>query len=219
MQLREKVLQFQINTAARQPYVSIVYIVSAGYDSIMTSMSWLPARHLACASAVEFRQAAHVQPEVHVYTGPACSGKTHAVHQQLQTATSATKQTVQMSLNEGASAASLIRSLSLLDPSAAAAVIAINISSFAPISLINQLLFELLVEGVVTDASTGLVFAMPQTAATLLVEVPAPISAHHEQSSDTDAEPASSNFVSDSSLKSFPVLVDCATQIHTVGAG
>lgn len=220
VQLREKVLQFQINTAAQQTQVSMIYIVSAGYDSIMTSMSWLPSTHVAATIAAPFEQAAQVKPQVHVYTGPAGSGKTHAVQAQLQSAAAAAQQTVQTSLNESASSATLIQALSAVSSSATAAVIAIHISTFAPAGLINQLLFQLLVEGVITDAVTGAVFALPETAASLLVEVPAPISAPHKGCDAIDAVAGSSGARDSSSfLQDFPVLADCASQIHAMEAG
>ena len=202
VQLREHVLQFQIKAAAEQIPVRILYVVSAGYDSIMTSMSWLPLEQVIPISAANFRQAAQVRPDVHVFRGPAGSGKTHAVQLELQSARTAGKQVVQMSMNEDASSASLIKSLSVLEMSATTSpVIALHISSFAPTSVVNQLLFQLLVEGLVADPSTGNTFALPPNTA-LLVELAAPVSAGGL------VNPSAPH----SSPHHVPVVVDCARQ-------
>ena len=219
VQLREKVLQFQIKAAAEQIPVKILYIVSAGYDSVMTSMMGLPLKHVEPISPASFREAAQVSSEIHVCTGPAGSGKTHLMQAQLPTKSSLKQQSLQLSLNEDASAASLINSLSELDVSPdASAVVAIYISSFASIRVVNQLLFQLLVEGVVTHPDTGQIFALPPDAdASFTVEVPAPVSAFVQDTSSKSTSASNGTLAaSNNSLQDLPVLADCAKKVHLV---
>lgn len=219
VQLREKVLQFQTKAAAERIPISLLYIVSAGYDSVVTSMAGLPQAHIEPISPASFRQAAQVTPQIWVFTGSAGSGKTHAMQAQLQTAVSAGQQTVQLSLNENASAASLISSLSGLELSNdATAVIAIYTSSFASTRVVNQLLFQLLVEGVVTDSDTGHVFALHQNTATVfLVEVAAPLSAcSHNPPLNRASASANKLTGSHGNLQSLPVLADCASEVQYI---
>lgn len=96
----------------------------------------------------------------------------------------------------------------------------VQISSYAPFGLVNQLLFQMLVEGVVSDYSTGEVFALPQAAAVeFLVEVPAPLLTNDGQQW-CQAKLASSTVSADSNslLHYLPVLRDCASQVQAMDA-
>ena len=221
LQLREEVLHFQVKTAAEQDPVSMTYIVSAGHDSVMTSMSWLPVAPVDLNSTVPFRQQAQVSHQLHVFTGPAGSGKTHAIQADLAAAAALGRQAVHLSLNETPTPAAFIKAFSGLDCLADSALTAaIQISSYAPFGLVNQLLFQLLVEGVVADYSTGEVFALPQGAAVdFLVEVPAPLSTNDGQQW-CQAKLASFTELANSNslLHYLPVLRDCASQVRAMDA-
>ena len=118
LQLREEVLQFQVKTAAEQSPASMTYIVSAGHDSVMTSMSWLPVAQVDLSSTVSFRHQAQVSHKLDVFTGPAGSGKTHAIQADLAAAAAGGRQTVCLSLNETPTPAAFIKAFSGLDYSA-----------------------------------------------------------------------------------------------------
>ena len=219
LELREEVLQFQIECAAEQAPVSMTYIVSPGFDSVMTSMSWLPLAQLDLSSTGPFRQAAQVSHQLQVFTGPAGSGKTHAIQAELSAATRAGRQTVHLALNENTTPAAFIKALSGLDYSADVALtVAVQISSYAPFGLVNQLLFQLLVEGVVSDYSTGDVFALPQAASVeFLVEVPAPLSTKDgQQWCQSKVASAAGSVNSNSLLHYLPVLKDCASSVKVM---
>ena len=172
--LREQVLNFQIRVSSQQLLVSVDYILASGHESLLGTMSWMQMIRMQQQDVLSPAAAAvlvHVRHSVQCYCGPAGSGKSHSMA--LRAASQAIKP-VTMTIGESATAADIISCLSRAAAEHPGSPhVHFFISSYADFNWLNQLLYQLLVEGVVIDPATAAVFAfLPDVKASIAIEVP-----------------------------------------------
>lgn len=174
IQHREQVLNFQIRVSSEQLPVSVDYLLGSGHEALLGTMSWMPVFRLQeqdLLSPGEAARQVRMQHSVRCFCGPAGSGKSHSM------AASAARQAVTPSLltiGQTTTAVDVISCLSkAVKEHSTSPRLQFFISSYANFSWVNQLFYQLLVEGVVTDAATGSVFAfLPGVAASIEIEIP-----------------------------------------------
>ena len=175
--LRERVLKFQIRVSSEQLPVNVDYILSAGQEALLGTMSWMQVVRMHQDDIIPPAQIAaqvDLRHQVVCVCGPAGAGKSHMLAKQLAELSNSC---VSATVNEGFTAAELIQHLSeAVSKSQAAPFIQLLVSSYAPMTAVNHLLFQLLVEGVVADPATGAAFAfLPDSSAIIQVEIPAAV--------------------------------------------
>ena len=172
--LREQVLNFQIRVSGKKLTANIDYILASGHEALLGTMSWMQVLRLQEGDLLTAAQAAaeiDLQHAVHCFCEPAGSGKSHTMAAK---AASRAQPPVTKTIGERTSAADVIACLvKASTDSTAAPHIQLSVSSYASFSWLNQLFYQLLVEGVITDSATGGVFAfLPGTTASIDIEIP-----------------------------------------------
>ncbi len=175
--LRERVLKFQIRVSSEQLPVNVDYILSAGHEALLGTMSWMQVVRMHQDDITPPAQIAaqvDLRHQVVCVCGPAGAGKSHVLAKQVAGLGNSCGS---VTVNEGFTAAELIQNLSeAVSRNQTAPFIQLLVSSYALMTAVNHLLFQLLVEGVVADPATGAAFAfLPDTSAVIQVEIPAAV--------------------------------------------
>ena len=183
VRLREQMVTFQLRVSSQQVPVSVDYVVASGNEALLGTMSWMQVIRLQASdklspadSALQVRMPHSVQ----CFCGVAGSGKSHsmgkaAADQAIKPAT--------MSIGESTTAADIIKCLSeAAAKHSTSPHVQLFISSYANFPWLNQVFYQLLVEGALTDPATGSVFAfLPGTRAVMQIEIPDAVSGEVEQ--------------------------------------
>ena len=186
--LREQVLNFQIRVSGEELTANIDYILASGHEALLGTMSWMQVLRLQETELLTAPQATaevNWQHAVHCFCGPAGSGKSHSMAAK---AAQRAQLPVTMTIGERTSAADVIASLVKASAQSTAAThIQLSVSSYASFSWLNQLFYQLLVEGVITDPATGAVFAfLPGVTASIDVEIPKAVPGESAQQATPD---------------------------------
>lgn len=174
VQLREKVLNFQIRVSSGQLPVSVDYILASGHEALLGTMSWMQVIRLQeqdILSPAEASVQVHLRHSLRCFCGSAGSGKSHSM------AASAAKQPIKpvsLTIGENTNAADIICCLAkAANEHTTNPHIQFFISSYADFDWLNQLFYQLLVEGDVTDPATGAAFGfLAGVTASIEIEVP-----------------------------------------------
>ena len=223
MHLREHILKFQIKVSSQRLPVSVDYILSSGHEALLGTMSWMQVTRMQPDSVISAHQvAAHVnlRHSLLCVCGLAGAGKSHTLATKVQ---GVEHESVSCTVTEDFTVSDLIRNLeTAVERNPASPLIQLMVSSYASMKALNHLLFQLLIEGVVADPTTGAVFGfLPDVSATIHFEIPVPVVGEEAQFLLPDAEqwhPALQG-AEFGMLLHLPVLADlCSTDaqlIHT----
>ena len=181
--LREKMVKFQLKVSSEQLPVNVDYVLASGNEALLGTMSWMQVTRLQvsdvlspAASALQVR----IPHSVQCFCGVAGSGKSHSMAK--ATAEQAVKPTT-MSIGESTTAADIIKCLSeAAAEHSTSPHVQLMVSSYAHFPWLNQMFYQLLVEGGLTDPATASVFAfLPDTRAVIQIEIPDAVIGELEQ--------------------------------------
>ena len=169
--LREQVLNFQMRVSSEQLPVSVDYLLASGHEALLGTMSWMEVTRLQQSDIISPAAASlqvSMRHTVQCFCGAAGSGKSHSMAASTQ---AQAIRPVAISISETATAADIIACLA--QEESGTPYVQLSVSSYARCAWLNQLLYQLLVEGAVTDPATGSVFAfLPNAAAAFQIEIP-----------------------------------------------
>ena len=181
--LREHILNFQLRVSSEQLHVSVDYILASGHEALVGTMSWMEVFRMQAQDMLSPAQAADqfsIRHSVQCFCGPAGSGKTHSMRAK---AANQAAEPETRTVSESTTTADIISCLSkAASTQPTAPHVQLFISSYADFPWLNQLLYQLLVEGSVTDLMQGLAFSfLPEATAIIDIEVPEAVSGEVQQ--------------------------------------
>lgn len=183
VRLREQVVKFQLRVSSEQLPVNVDYVLASGNEALLGTMSWMQVTRLQATDVLSSADSAlqvRMPHSVTCFCGVAGSGKSHSMAQ------AAAQQAIKpktMSIGESTTAADIINCLSeaAVEDSTSPHV-QLMVSSYAHFPWLNQVFYQLLVEGALTDPATASVFAfLPNTRAVIQVEIPDAVAGEVEQ--------------------------------------
>ena len=188
--LREHILKFQIKVSSQRLQVSVDYILSSGHEGLLGTMSWMQVTRMQPNAVVSAQQVAAqvgLRHRLLCVCGLAGAGKSHTLAAKLH---GIEPVPVSVTVTEDFTVSDLISSLeAAVRRSQSAPWVQILVSSYASMKALNHLLFQLLVEGVVADPTSGAVFGfLPGVTATIHLEVPVPVQGEESQHLLTGAD-------------------------------
>ena len=183
VRLREQMVKFQLKVSSEQLPVNVDYVLASGNEALLGPMSWMQVTRLQTSDVLSPAASAlqvHMPHSVQCFCGVAGSGKSHSM------AKAAAEQAVKpmtMSIGESTTAADIINCLSEAAAEYSTRThVQLMVSSYAHFPWLNQLFYQLLVEGVLTDPATASVFAfLPNTRAVIQIEIPDAVVGELEQ--------------------------------------
>ena len=183
VRLREHMVNFQLRISSEQLPVNVDYVLASGNEALLGTMSWMQVSRLQAsdvlspaASALQVRMPHSVQ----CFCSIAGSGKSHSMAK--AAAEQAVKPTI-MGIGESTSTADMIKCLSeAAAEHSTSPHVQLMVSSYADFPWLNQVFYQLLVEGALTDPATASVFAfLPNTRAVIQIEIPDAVAGEAEQ--------------------------------------
>ena len=183
VRLREKMVKFQLRVSSEQLPVNVDYVLASGKEALLGTMSWMQVTRLQVSDVLSSAECALqvcVPHSVQCFCGVAGSGKSHSMAK--AAAEQAIKPTT-MSIGHSTTAADIIKCLSeAATEDSTSPHVQLMVSSYAHFPWLNQVFYQLLVEGILTDTATASVFAfLPNTRAVIQIEIPDVVAGEVEQ--------------------------------------
>ena len=183
VRLREKMVKFQLRVSSEQLPVNVDYVLASGNEALLGTMSWMQVIRLQASDVLSSAESASqvcMPHSIQCLCGVAGSGKSHSM------AKAAAQQAIKptsMSIGESSTAADIIKCLSeAAAEHSSRPHVQLSVSSYAHFPWLNQMLYQLLVEGALTDPATASVFAfLPNTRAVIQIEIPDAVAGEVEQ--------------------------------------
>lgn len=190
MHLREHILKFQIKVSSQHLQVSVDYILSSGHEALLGTMSWMQVTRMQPHVVVSAEQVAAqvgMRHRLLCVCGLAGAGKSHTLASKVH---GIEPDSVSITVTEDFTVSDLISYLeAAVKRNQSAPLVQLLVSSYASMKALNQLLFQLLVEGVVADPASGAVFGfLPGITATIQLEIPVPVEGEESQHLLTGAD-------------------------------
>ena len=188
--LREHVLKFQIKVSSQRLEVSADYILSSGHEALLGTMSWMQVTRMQPDAVVNAQQVAAqvgLRHRLLCVCGLAGAGKSHTLASKVH---GIEHDSVSITVTEDFTVSDLISNLEVaVKRNQHAPLVQLLVSSYASMKVLNHLLFQLLVEGVVADPTSGAVFGfLPDVTATIQLEIPVPVEGEESQHLLTGAD-------------------------------
>ena len=183
VRLREQMVKFQLRVSSEQLPVNVDYVLASGNEALLGTMSWMQVTRLQASDVLSSADSAlqvRMPHSVTCFCGVAGSGKCHSMAQ------AAAQQAIKpktMSIGGGTTAVDIIDCLlEAAGEHSTSPHVQLMVSSYAHFPWLNQVFYQLLVEGALTDPATASVFAfLPNTTAVIQIEIPDAVAGEVEQ--------------------------------------